>query len=85
MRKDRKNKAVHFSLRSEGKCDYNLQSSKKLLQNKRQCGIIRHPLLVGQEVMGLHLKICLGRKAQWKNIVGNIFSGKISEMWKVIS
>lgn len=56
MRKDRKNKAVHFSLRSEGKCDYNLQPSKKLLQNKRQCGIIRHPLLVGQEVMGLHLK-----------------------------
>lgn len=44
---------VHFPLRSEGKHGDNLQTSKRLLQNQRQCGIVTHPSSLGQELMDL--------------------------------
>lgn len=51
MRKERGRKqAVRFSPRSEGKRGDNVQTNKRLLRNQR------HPLLLGQELMGLRLK-----------------------------
>lgn len=78
MRKERGRKqAVHFSLRSEGKRGDNVQTNKRLLRNQRQCGIAIHPLLLGQELMGLRLKKkSLSKKFQRKKVLGNTVSGK---------
>lgn len=73
MRKERGRKqAVRFSPRSEGKRGDNVQTNKRLLRNQR------HPLLLGQELMGLRLKKkkSLGKKFQRKKVLGNTFSGK---------
>lgn len=67
-------------MRNEGKCGANLQTSKRIGQNEKQYGFIIHPLVLRQELMGLHPekihKGALARCFSRKGVLGNTVSGK---------